>query len=33
MADYEARIHTKFGEIVIHFNDKEDLEEKLTEVQ
>jgi hypothetical protein len=32
MSDYEARIHTKFGEIVIHFNGKEDLEEKLSQV-
>ncbi|MEM2703925.1 MAG: hypothetical protein QXR45_12280 [Candidatus Bathyarchaeia archaeon] len=26
MSDYEVRIKTKFGEFVIHFKDKEDLE-------
>jgi len=30
MSEFEAKIHTKFGEIVIHFNDKEDLEKKLS---
>jgi hypothetical protein len=29
MADYEARINTKFGELIVHFNDKLDLEKKL----
>ncbi len=29
MADYEARIKTKFGEFVIHFSDKSELDKKL----
>jgi hypothetical protein len=33
MSDYEARINTKFGELVIHFKDKEDLARKLLQVQ
>ena len=32
MADYEAHINTKHGQIVIHFTDKLDLENKLKEV-
>jgi hypothetical protein len=32
MSDYEARIKTKFGELTIHFSDKTDLENKLTQV-
>jgi hypothetical protein len=33
MSDYEARIKTKFGELTIHFTDKADLENKLSQVQ
>ncbi len=29
MPDYEARINTKFGQLVLHFNDKSELEKKL----
>lgn len=32
MSEYEARIKTKFGELIIHFNDKADLEKKLAEI-
>ncbi len=33
MADFEARVKTKVGEISIHFNNKEDLEKKLQQVR
>ena len=29
MPEYEARIRTKVGELVVHFNDKAELEKKL----
>jgi len=32
MSEYEARIKTKFGELTIHFKDKEDLEKRLAQV-
>jgi len=32
MSEYEARIKTKFGELIIHFKDKADLEKKLSQV-
>ncbi len=32
MSDYEARINTRFGELVIHFIDKIDLSNKLQDV-
>lgn len=33
MTNFEARIRMKFGEIGIHFDNKEDLEKKLTDIQ
>jgi len=32
MSQFEARIKTKFGELIIHFTDKEDLTKKLLQV-
>jgi len=32
MSEYEAKIRTKFGELIIHFKDKPDLEAKLSQV-
>jgi hypothetical protein len=32
LTDYEAHINTKYGQMVIHFSDKSDLERKLEEV-
>jgi hypothetical protein len=32
MSQFEARIKTKFGELIIHFTDKEDLAKKLFQV-
>src|SRR2546426_2253722 len=29
MPDYEARVNTKFGVLVLHFNDKQDLDKRL----
>jgi hypothetical protein len=29
MPDYEARINTKFGQLVIHFSDKSELDKRL----
>jgi len=33
MTNYEARIRTKFGELVVHFDNKEELDQRLKEVQ
>ena len=32
MPDYEARINTKFGELVVHFNDKNELDARLQDI-
>ncbi len=32
MPDYEARVKTKFGEFIIHFSNKADLEKKLSQI-
>lgn len=33
LSDYEVRLKTKFGDLVLHFDNQEDLEKKLKEAQ